>query len=208
MTYGMLLLFVPACFILNMSPGPNHILALNHARIQGFRLSVLAGSGRILAFSILITFTAFGLTLIILSSGWLLNVIRTLGGLYLIWIGYKMFRDQPTNLNQGVREVSLGSLVIKEFFLAIGNPKAILIFTAFFPQFINSSEGLLFQFLGLGLIFLTLEWLAIALYALLGIYIARVGSSRSFNRWFSRVCGGLLSASGIGLLIGGFVDSD
>lgn len=63
-----LLLFVPACFALNMTPGPNNLLAMNNARCYGFRASMIGSLGRILAFSAMITLTASGLAVILYAS--------------------------------------------------------------------------------------------------------------------------------------------
>lgn len=86
--------------------------------------------------------------------------------------------------------------------VAIGNPKAILIFTAFLPQFVSvgSTTPVSEQFLWLGLLFLLLEWAAIALYAGLGAYMQRWFSQPGPRRLFNRVSASLLGCAGLGLL--------
>ena len=71
-----LLMFVPACFALNMTPGPNNLLAMNNARCYGFSSALLAGLGRIAAFSVMIALTASGLAVILYASETLFFAIK------------------------------------------------------------------------------------------------------------------------------------
>lgn len=63
-----LLLFIPACFALNMTPGPNNLLSMNNARCYGFQAAFVAGLGRILAFSGMIALAASGLAVVLYTS--------------------------------------------------------------------------------------------------------------------------------------------
>lgn len=63
-----LLLFVPACFALNMAPGPNNLLSLHNASRYGLRTACLAGGGRLLAFAAMIALAAMGLTVVLHTS--------------------------------------------------------------------------------------------------------------------------------------------
>lgn len=93
-------------------------------------------------------------------------------------------------------------LVLDIYFHSLGNPKAILIFTAFLPQFVTvgSATPVSEQFLWLGVLFLLLEWAAIALYAGLGAYMQRWFSQPGPRRVFNRVSASLLGCAGLGLL--------
>lgn len=85
---------------------------------------------------------------------------------------------------------------------SLGNPKAILIFTAFLPQFVSvgGSTPVSQQFLQLGVLFLLLEWAAIAIYAGLGAYLQRWFERPGPRRLFNRVSASLLGCAGLGLL--------
>lgn len=93
-------------------------------------------------------------------------------------------------------------LARQEFWVAAGNPKAILIFTAFLPQFVSvgSATPVSEQFLQLGVLFLLLEWAAIAIYAGLGAYLQRWFERPGPRRLFNRVSASLLGCAGLGLL--------
>lgn len=92
--------------------------------------------------------------------------------------------------------IRLHSLGYCEFKLGSSNPKAILIFTAFLPQFVDPSQSVTPQFALLGALLLALEWVAIASYAYMGLHMRRWFSQPRGKRIFNRCCAGLLAAAG------------
>jgi len=88
-----------------------------------------------------------------------------------------------------------------EIKLRPSNPKAILIFTAFLPQFVDSTHAIAPQFVVLGALFLVLEWIAIGAYAYMGLHMRRWFARPSGKRMFNRCCAGLLSAAASVLLM-------
>ena len=87
------------------------------------------------------------------------------------------------------------------FLIAIGNPKAILIFTAFFPQFISPERSSLPQFATIGVVFMALEIIALAIYAISGRQLAAVIQSVPGRRLFNRISGGILAGAGAALIM-------
>ena len=197
-----LLLFLPACFALNMVPGPNNLLSMANAKRYGVRVACYAGIGRLIAFAGMISLAATGLASILYASEKLFFAIKLVGGLYLLWLAYQLWHADPSDGDSGpVARKSLLGLAKQEFLLAAGNPKAILIFTAFLPQFVDPSGDMGFQFLVLGVCFLILEWVAIAGYAYFGSALRHWFSRPSMRRVFNRTCAGLLASAGMGLLL-------
>ncbi|MBA5761204.1 LysE family translocator [Vibrio sp. 404] len=195
-----LLMFVPACFALNMTPGPNNLLAMNNARCYGFSSALLAGLGRIAAFSVMIALTASGLAFILYASETLFFAIKLFGALYLFWIALSLWRSTASPIYSSNLACSQFSLLRQEFLLASGNPKAILIFTAFLPQFVDSSANVEKQFFALGTTFLVLEILSISLYALFGLYLRHWFRKPEMARLFNRTCAVFLMISSGNLL--------
>ncbi|WP_028470701.1 LysE family translocator [Neptunomonas japonica] len=197
-----LILFVPACFALNLTPGPNNLLAMSNAKKYGLQTACMAGIGRLIAFTIMITLAASGLASILYASELLFLIIKVFGAGYLFWLAYQLWVAAPSEevINSGLGMSVIG-LARQEFLLAMGNPKAILIFTAFLPQFVNPSQPIGFQFFVLGAVFLLLEWLAIAGYACFGVYLRNWFSKPQKRRLFNQSCAGLLASAGLGLLI-------
>lgn len=196
-----LLLFLPACFALNMTPGPNNLLAMNNARSYGFSIAVMAGLGRLTAFVGMIALAASGLAVVLYTSETLFLTIKLAGAAYLLWIAVQLWRSEATPLKPGTAEKSRFRLFRQELMLAAGNPKAILIFTAFLPQFVDPALNVNEQFFVLGLSFLILEFLAISIYALFGVYLRHWFARPRMARLFNRSCAVFLGFSGGNLLI-------
>ncbi|MGG2810806.1 LysE family translocator [Pseudomonas aeruginosa] len=196
-------LFVPACFALNLAPGPNNLLSLNNAARHGFATASLAGGGRLLAFAGMLALAASGLALVLHTSAWLFLAIKLLGAAYLLWLAVQLWRTdaQPLANEASPARPSLWRLGRQEFLVAAGNPKAILIFTAFLPQFVDPGQPLGDQFAQLGAAFLLLEWLAIALYSYAGLHLGRLLAGQRARRLFNRGCAALLGSAGLGLLL-------
>ncbi|MCQ2991148.1 LysE family translocator [Pseudomonas tremae] len=202
MDISMLAVFIPACFALNMAPGPNNLLSISNATRYGFVQSCVGGIGRLLAFVIMITLAATGLTVVLHTSEWMFHVIKVIGTAYLLYLAVQLWRADPNGQDQaGFATAKKGSLARQEFLVAIGNPKAILLFTAFLPQFVDREGDVSVQFAVLGGLFLVLECVAIALYAAIGIHARRLLAKPSGKRLFNRLCAGLLAGAASVLLV-------
>lgn len=79
-----LLLFVPACFALNMAFGPNNLLSLTIGARYGLRAALLAAAGRLFAFTMMIAVAALGMGALLLASGIAFTVVKFLGAAYLV----------------------------------------------------------------------------------------------------------------------------
>ena len=197
MSVETLLLFVPACFALNLAFGPNNLLSITIGARYGVRTAIAAATGRIVAFIMMIAVAALGMGALLSASEIAFTVVKFLGAAYLVWLGIKILRseadlpaDNPKTGRHGVH-----GLVRQEFLVAIGNPKAILIFTAFFPQFVDPASYWV-SFMILGALFLALELLAITLYAYAGNRLS--GFMRKSNGliWINRISGSTMIAFG------------
>jgi threonine/homoserine/homoserine lactone efflux protein len=197
------LLFIPACFALNMAFGPNNVLSLSNGARIGVLHSVTASFGRLVAFTIMIAITGFGLGALLLASETLFTVLKFGGAGYLVWLGIKLLRSKPTEqavvgTEQAGRQSRAGLLLThckQEFYVAAGNPKAILIFTAFFPQFVDRTHYAV-SFAALGATFLVLELVAIAIYALIGARLRFLIVNPKGFVWLNRVSGSLMVGFG------------
>lgn len=197
-------LFLPACFALNMALGPNNVLSLSNGARVGIRMSVLASLGRLLAFAVMIALSGVGLGALLLASQLWFTVLKLGGALYLVWIGVRLLRAAPSRLpteerNTG-RTTSWAQLAKQELLVAAGNPKAILIFTAFFPQFVDRAHYAT-SFTLLGVTFLLLELVAIGIYAALGARLGAVANQPRVFRWLNRVSGSMMIGFGITLAL-------
>ena len=185
MTLSNYWLFVPACFAVNMAFGPNNVLSLSNGAREGVRVSVLAALGRLVAFAAMIAVAGIGLGALLMASQALFTALKLAGAADLA-------RAAP---EAGAPEGRVRRLARQEFLVAAGNPKAILVFTAFFPQFVDRAHYAS-SFTLLGVTFLAFELVAIAIYAMLGARLATLTGRRSGLRWFNRASGSLMIVFG------------
>ncbi|APA89160.1 LysE family translocator [Paraburkholderia sprentiae WSM5005] len=196
------LFFLPACFAINIAPGPNNLLSINVAARHGFTKAFVGGTGRLLAFAVMLALAAAGLAVVLHASEWIFLAIKVAGAAYLIWLAIQLWRsDAPAIDTSQPQDAALTRIARHEFFVAAGNPKAILVFTAFLPQFVDVAQPILPQFAVLGASFLVLEWVAIALYSWAGMYLGKWLMRAKIRRWFNRCCGGFLAAIGMSFLL-------
>ncbi len=199
-----LLLFLPACFALNLAPGPNNLLSINNATHYGFKISCIGGLGRLVAFIFMLCLASLGLAVVLHTSELIFYAIKFLGVAYLLYLAVQLWRAPVEGfaLLKATQNKSSLTLMKQEFFVASGNPKAILIFTAFLPQFIDPEMSTGYQFAILGTLFLLLEFIAIMLYAVIGLYMKQLLVKPKSKRIFNRVCSSLLIFASMGLLLG------
>ncbi|MBA3041440.1 MAG: LysE family translocator [Alphaproteobacteria bacterium] len=198
MSLHAILWFIPACFALNMAFGPNNLLALTNGMRWGVGVALAASLARIAAFAIMIVITALGLGALLTTSEVAFSAIKWAGAAYLVWLGIKILRAGAPQIERETKvrpALSLKNLALQEFWVAIGNPKAILIFTAFFPQFLDAANYAS-SFTILGVVFLILEMIAITIYAMAGRRLARFTTGKSALGWVNRVSGSMMIAFG------------
>ncbi|MCG5074302.1 LysE family translocator [Paraburkholderia tagetis] len=196
------LFFLPACFALNMAPGPNNLLSINVAARHGFMRALVGGTGRLVAFAAMIALAATGLAFVLRASEAIFFAIKLAGAAYLVWLAVQLWRSDAAPIGMKLDDdATLARIARRECLVAAGNPKAILVFTAFLPQFVNVAKPMLPQFGVLGASFLVLECVAIALYSLAGMYLGRWLTRASVRRCFNRACGAFLGAIGVSFLL-------
>jgi len=193
--------FIPACFALNCAPGPNNMLSFAYGARFGLAKAVAAGMGRMPAFAVLIGVTVIGLGAILSASATAFTVVKIAGAAYLVHTGIKLWRQAAADAR--ATEARLPEMLRRDFAIAISNPKAIAIFTAFFPQFIDGASAAWPQLVAMGGVFLALEAVAVLLYALAGKALGGFLRTERAFRVINRGVGGFLVASGASLAITG-----
>ncbi len=197
------LLFLAASFGLSLSPGPNGLLALTHGALHGRRMATYTVLGGAAGFVLVIALSMFGIGALIQSSLAWLMALKWLGGAYLVWLGIQVWRSPPLGLAlDGVAAPrSRGSLFSQGALSAATNPKALLFFVAFLPQFIDPARSLVLQFAVMAGTFavteITTELLLAGMAHRIRPWLARVGKR------FNQACGGIFMAIGTALPLRG-----
>ncbi len=194
------LLFAPACFAINMAFGPNNLLSLTNAARIGIVPAILAAAGRIVSFAAMIAIAGVGLGAVLAASETVFTLVKYAGAAYLVWIGINLIRaGAPLMREEGGVPASLRKLTLQELWVAAGNPKAILVFTAFFPQFVDPTSYTL-SFTILGATFLAFETIAIVVYSFIGARLGRYMRDGRALKWFNRTSGAMMIGFGVMLM--------
>ena len=142
------LIFLTAVFGLSLTPGPNGLLALSHGALYGHRKTLFTVSGGVLGFTLLMALSMLGIGTLLQASAQALTLLKWLGGAYLIWLGIQLWRAPPLHLAMAEKttERSAFKLFGQGLLSALSNPKVILFFGAFLPQFLDPRADLWLQF--------------------------------------------------------------
>ena len=193
------LLYLAAAIGLSVTPGPNSLLVLTHGALHGHRKAVFTIGGSALGFTLLIALSMAGIGALLQASAHALTVLKVVGGAYLVWLGIQLWRAPAIALQPDApTSDARGSALFRDGLLtALSNPKALLFYGAFLPQFIDPARDLLTQFVAMAVVFVVVECVIEMGLAMLAHrvrpWLQRVG--RSFNR----ACGGLFVAMGMAL---------
>ena len=182
------LLYAAAALGLSLTPGPNGLLALTHGALFGTKKTIATILGGITGFFLVIAMSMFGIGALLAASASLLTVLKWVGGAYLVFLGIQVWRSPALALTRNKVSGSSG-LYRAGLFSALSNPKGILFFVAFLPQFIEPERSLFAQFVIMAATFLVIEFFyeltVAALADRITPWLARVG--KNFNRTFGAV---------------------
>ena len=193
------LLYLVAAIGLSLTPGPNSLLALTHGALHGHRRTLFTVAGGALGFVLVIALSMLGIGALLQASASALLVLKWVGGAYLVWLGIQLWRAPPLQLHAvaGAPFPRRSQLFRQGLFAAVSNPKALLFYGAFLPQFLDPARSLWLQFVVMAGTFAVIECVVEILLARLAHRI-RPALER-FGKRFNRICGGAFAAMGVAL---------
>jgi homoserine/homoserine lactone efflux protein len=194
------LAYVLACFVIAIIPGPTVTVIVANSLAHGARAGLKNVLGTQLGLALMMAILVVGLSSVIAAMGWLFDWLRIAGAAYLAWLGWKLLRS-PDVLNQpqGAPEPR-GGFVLQGFLVLMANPKALLWFGAFIPQFVDPKGNYVAQILLLGVTAMAIALVSDGGYAIL---TGRAGAwlSRNRVRTVARLSGAFLIGGGIWLAL-------
>jgi homoserine/homoserine lactone efflux protein len=197
MTWQTWSLYALAAIGLSLTPGPNGLLALTHGALHGTKKTLATIAGGSLGFGLIIGLSMFGIGALLATWAGLLVIMKWLGGAYLVWLGIQLIRSEPINISRSKNAGNgkLRTLFSQGLISAVSNPKGILFFVAFLPQFVNPRESLFTQFLLMAMTFIVIEFIyeftVASLADRIKPFLVRAGKN------FNRVFGGIFIAIGV-----------
>ncbi|MDN2676053.1 LysE family transporter [Janthinobacterium sp. SUN033] len=200
------LLFCSVALLVTFSPGPAVLLAISNAIAVGPRRAMISSMGNGFGLFIISGVAMAGMGVVLATSATAFMLLKLAGALYLVFLGIKQWRSKTSVVADA--PVASGAANPNTFWklfrqgltVALTNPKAILFFSALFPQFITPGEPVAIQFTVLTTSFVACAMLAHLFYAnlarLLKTQLATPGRAKLFNR----ITGGAFVLLGLSLL--------
>lgn len=202
MSLELWLIYLLAAIGLSLTPGPNGLLSLTHGACYGLRPTVYTVLGGALGFFMLIAASLAGMGALLAASEQAFTIAKWLGAAYLVYLGIRVWRSPapavavPADRVRGA-DLRAWKLFGQGFFVAVSNPKGLIFFAAFLPQFIVPGVPFAVQLLVFGGTFVAVE---IAYELLLAGLAQRVAPWLTrHGRWFNRIAGGTFIGIGAAL---------
>ena len=192
-------LFLLAVLALFLSPGPNMAFVLSHGVAHGPRGGFAAAIGISAADLVHTLFAATGVTALVAAWPPSFDVLRYAGALYLVWLAVQALRNGGLRMGAQAQPAGFGRIVRMALLNNLVNPKALLFFMVFLPQFVDPSRGSVpLQLVQLGVV---LSMAALAFNTLLGACSGQIGRWLHSRPGAARFQSGLLAAVMLGLAV-------
>src|SRR6201993_1640741 len=201
MSLQLYLAFVAACIALALLPGPVVTLVIANGLRYGTRSALTNIAGVQAGLAIVIGIVAVGLTSLMATMGYWFDWVRFAGAAYLVWLGIKLIRSPVEGIDADAPPPPpRGGFFLQGFLVALSNPKLLVFFGAFIPQFVDMNQPHLPQVAILGVTFMIVAGLTDGTYALLAGRVRSFFSARR-TRLLSRASGGLMIGGGVWLAL-------
>ncbi|UOB55492.1 LysE family translocator [Burkholderia pyrrocinia] len=197
--------FVLAVFLLNVTPGPDTAYIVGRSVAQGRGAGVMSALGISAGCCVHALACAFGLTALLAASAAAFTVIKLVGAAYLIYLGVRMIVAKQAAAPSGAAAATaakpLRQLFMQGFWTNVLNPKVVLFFVSFFPQFVSAdSPHKALAFLTLGAVFVAMSTVWTSLVAwVAGSVTQRFSGKPGVRKWLDRTVGSAFVGLGLRL---------
>ncbi len=203
MSIELWLAFVAASAVLLIIPGPTILTVISYSMAHGRRANIPLVAAVALGDSTALVVSLLGLGALLATSAFWFTVVKCAGGLYLLYLGIKLLRAgiSSAELAAPAAPGSRWRLFANTYLVTALNPKGIVFFVAFLPQFINPGAAVTQQLWVLAVTFVAMATLNATLYAAFAGSARRLLASPRAQRSFNIAGGSLLSAAGVWALL-------
>ncbi|HYC63924.1 MAG TPA: LysE family translocator [Reyranellaceae bacterium] len=200
MSLELYLAFIGAVTALMLIPGPNVALIVANSMAHGARFGLVTVAGTSAAFTVHLAFTVAGMTALLTFLAEWFELLRWLGVAYLVWLGIRAWRAPSDDLSRQQAEPRLPrTIFLRGFLVGLTNPKALLFYGAFLPQFVTPGVDLQSQLIVLAITFFAIAVVVDSTWALAASRLRGALALRARVR--NRITGGLFIGAGLGLAL-------
>jgi len=199
MTVEHWLAFAAASAVLLVIPGPTVLLVVSHALGHGRRAAAATVAGVALGDLTAMTASMLGLGAVLAASAVLFTILKWIGAAYLIFLGVKLWRAPAGDGFVAAQPAALsrGRMLWHAYAVTTLNPKSIVFFIAFVPQFLDANVPLAPQMALFVATFVTLAAINASVYAISAAAARRAVRKQSVQRLLNRAGGSLLIGAGL-----------
>lgn len=199
MPFDLWISFFLASAALLAIPGPTVLLVVSYALGQGRRTGWATVPGVTLGDFTAMTVSLLGAGAVLAASATMFTILKIAGALYLVWLGVSLWRagGKLGTVRTSAKPVGMRSMFWNSYVVTALNPKSIVFFVAFVPQFVDVNQPVLLQFALLELTFLTLAAVNVAIWALLAGQLRNRFTRPSAMKLVNRIGGSFLIGAGI-----------
>lgn len=202
MDVSTLLLYVIAASLVTITPGPTMLLALNNGATGRIRIVVCGIAGAAVSDLILIGAVGCGLGAIMLASEKLFLLVKWIGAAYLIWLAWVLWRAPVSaSIVDAIKPATAPggrAAFMRSLLVALSNPKGLLFFSAFLPQFVQPAGAIAPQYVTLAVVTALIDIALMSVYAVGGFHAMRVLPASAL-RWLNRTSAGMLAGLAVAL---------
>ena len=193
------LAFVLASAVLLVIPGPTILTVISYSVAHGQRANVALIAGVALGDCTALALSLLGLGALLAASALWFTVIKLIGGLYLLYLGFKLLTAPISTTDSPLpgAPTSRWRLFLNTYLVTALNPKGIVFFVAFLPQFIDHRANVTLQLWILAGTFVVMAIINSTLYAIFASSARAMLASARAQQRFNRVGGSLLGAAGL-----------
>ncbi|MEM7209784.1 MAG: LysE family translocator [Pseudomonadota bacterium] len=202
MAFDTWLAYAIAATIIVIIPGPTILLVVAQSVRHGSRATVPLTLGVMCGDAVALVMSLLGLGAILATSAVLFTAVKWVGAAYLIYLGISMWRSPVQENSKNVTQQEplprrSRALFMHAFVVTTFNPKGIVFFMAFLPQFVNPAGDVVWQLVILGSTFVVIGTINAALYAVFAGALKKFLARESAQRWFNRGGGTALIGAGV-----------
>ena len=192
MTFEFWLVYAIAAIGLSLTPGPNGLLSLSHGVRFGLARTVFTVAGGVSGFMVLVAASLAGMGALLAASETAFTIAKWIGAVYLVYLGIRLWRAPAAAVSartddMPAAEAGAVRLFTQGFLVAVSNPKALIFFAAFLPQFMVQGASYWLQLVVLGGTFAVVEFCYELVLAGMAQKIAPWLTHH--GRWFNRIAG-------------------
>ncbi len=193
--------FILAVIMISLTPGADTVFILTKSIAGGYRQGFASVAGIVCGLFVHTTLAAFGLSVILMTSALLFNLVKIAGAVYLIYLGIMALKSKSSiNINKENASSSFFVVFRQGLFTNLLNPKVALFFLALLPQFVksNAESPVPFLILGFTFIFIGTIWSLFLVWA--SARMSNTLRQSKFSNYLNKAAGVIFIALGLNIL--------